>query len=166
MDVDLVVPTDLPILSDEDKAKISHKPLLVAGPEKRDFEAAAKEYFEKYDVVPMLNAILSEVYLAQPEDPIDHMLKFLLRHGTMQEIREHQESNGRSLHHVAEQAVSYSGRFKLPQLFDELLTALLVDRPDDIVRFSLSWMRWHKNGFIARHVPEGYRAYLAAKNDR
>jgi hypothetical protein len=82
----------------------------------------------------------------------------------MKEIREHQEATSQSLFHVAEMAVVYSSRFKLPQLFDELLSALLEDQAEDIVRFSISWLRWHKNGFIARHVPEGYRAYLAQRN--
>lgn len=164
MNLDLEVPTDLPVLSAEEARTISNKPLYVV-PEKKDFEATAKSFFEKHEVVPMLNTLLTEVFLAQPEDPIDHMLKFLLRHTTMRELRDHQETSCQTLHHVAEQAVAYSCRFKLPQLFDELLTALLADASDDVVRFSLSWLRWHKNGFIARHVPEGYRAYHAARDE-
>jgi hypothetical protein len=161
--MDIAVPEDLPVLTAEEQQMISSKPLYLA-PEKKDFEASAKAYFEKRDVVPMLNALLTEIYLVQPEDPIDHMLKFLLRHATMRELREHQDATAQTLHHVADQAVAYSARFKLPHLFDELLNALLAETPEDVVRFSLTWIRWHKNGFIARHVPEGYRAYLAAKD--
>lgn len=164
MDLDIAVPTDLPVLSAEEQEAINTKPLYLA-PEKKDFEAQAKAYFEKRDVIPMLNALLTEVYLTQPADPIDHILKFLLRHATMRELLEHQQSSCQTLHHVAEQSVSYSSRFKLPQLLDELLAALLVDTPEDVVRFSLTWLRWHKNGFISRHVPEGYRAYLAARDE-
>lgn len=163
MELDISVPTDLPVLSEEEQIQISNKPLYIQ-PEKKDFEADAKAFFEKYDVVPMLNALLTEIYLTQPEDPIDGMMKFLLRHTTMGELLEHQRSACQTLHHVADRAVAYSARYKLPQLIDELLTALLAEAPNDVVRYCLTWLRWHKNGFIARHVPEGYRAYIAAKD--
>lgn len=164
-DVEFAVPTDLPTLTEEETKALQDKPLYTGagGTDKKDFESSAKEYFDEKNVIPMLNTLLTEVFLKQPEDPIDHMTKFILRHPTLTEIKEHQ---GQDLHKLSEESVAYSNRYKLPHLIDELLTSLLEDKPDDATRFAGSWLRWHKNGFIARHVPEGYRAYYAAKNEQ
>lgn len=159
--MDFAIPADLPVLGEAEAKVISSVPVYNAT-HKKDFEATAKEYFERKSVIPMLNTLLTEVFISQPDDPIDHMLRFLLRHPTMAELQHHTAQF--DLAKVADSSVAYANRFKLPQLFDEMLTSLLEDQPEDAGRFAASWIRWHKNGFIARHVPEGYRAYHVARN--
>ena len=61
-------------------------------------------------------------------------------------------------------AVAYCGRFCLPQLIDELLSAMIVESPSDQGRFAMSWLRWHKKKFILRHRPAGYAAFIAREN--
>lgn len=159
--MEFAIPADLPVLSETEAKVISSVPVYNTG-HKKDFEANAKVYFERKSVVPMLNTLLTELFIAQPDDPIDHMCRFMLRHPTMPELQTHSQQF--DLSKVADSSVSYANKFKLPHMFDELLTALLEDEPEDPSRFAMSWMRWHKNGFIARHVPEGYRAYHVARN--
>ena len=162
--MDISVPDDLPVLDNQTQEISKKSPVVPDQSEiKKQQEQRAKEYFDQKEVVPMLNALLTEVFVAQPEDPIDHMMKFLLRHPSLNELLA--SGTEHDLLESSDAAVAYSNRFKLPQLFDEMLSALLEDTPDDASRFALTWMRWNKNGFIARHVPEGYRAYYAAKEN-
>jgi hypothetical protein len=163
--MEIAVPSDLPVLTDKEVRDLTTKPLYTQT-ERKDFEAEAKTYFETHDVIPMLNVILTDLFVAQPDDPIDHMMMYMLRNPGIAEIRAKQQANSTmSLAHIADDAVSYSTRFKLPQLCDELLTGLLEDKPEDAVRFAVSWLRWSKNNFVSRHIPEGYRNYHAAKDE-
>ena len=162
--MELAVPSDLPVLSDDEVRDLTTKPLYMQT-ERKDFEAEAKTYFETHDVIPMLNALLTDLFISQPDDPIDHMMMYMLRNPGIAEIRARQELTTQSLSSIADDAVAYATRFKLPQLCDELLTGLLDDHPEDAVRFAVSWLRWSKNGFISRHMPEGYRNYYAAKDE-
>eukprot|EP00744_Colponema_vietnamica_P007544 GILI01010845.1.p1 GENE.GILI01010845.1~~GILI01010845.1.p1 ORF type:complete len:193 (-),score=50.50 GILI01010845.1:259-837(-) len=169
MDID--IPTILPTLSDKEQEGINNKRVLgttdYQNPAARgDFETRAKSYFDERNVVPMLNALLMELFLHQPDDPIDHMLKFLLRHNTLQELSEEHASSAAKVQEYAEEAVQYANRFKLPQLFDELLAKLLEQMPEDVLRFAVSYLRWHKNDFIVRQQPTGYRAYQAGKDQQ
>jgi hypothetical protein len=162
--MEISVPNDLPVLDAKTEAEINGANIVPDRPleQKKDLEARAREYFEQKEVVPMLNALLTDVFVQQPDDPIDHMMKFLLRHPALPDLIAN--SSQQDLLENSDAAVAYSNRFKLPQLFDEMLSALLEDAPDDAGRFALTWMRWNKNGFIARNAPEGYRAYSAAKD--
>lgn len=162
--MEIAVPQDLPVLTADEVRDLTTKPLYTQT-ERRDFEADAKTYFETHDVIPMLNVILTDLFIAQPEDPFDHMMMYLLRNPGITEIRQQQALCTTSLASIADASVSYSTRFKLPQLCDELLTGLLDDKPEDAVRFAVSWMRWCKNSFISRHIPEGYRNYQASKDE-
>ena len=157
--MEIEVPVDLPVLSDEELRQLSTKRLCSTTAERQDFEARARLYFEAKEVVPMLNTLLTELFVSLPQDPIDHLLKFLCRHHTILELLDTHPPTSHELQSMADAAVEYSSRFKLPQLFDELLTCLLEESAEDVVRYAASWMRWHKNGFITRHVPEGYREY-------
>ena len=130
------------------------------------FEADAREYFTAQNIVPMLNALLMEVFLHAPEDPIDHMMKFLLRHQTLEELSAQHVHNAVQVQEHSDAAVAYSNSYRLPNLFDELLAKLLEEKPEDVLRFALSWMRWHKNDFIARYRPDGYKQYVEDREKR
>lgn len=169
--MDLDIPTILPTLSEKEQEGINNKRVLgtsdyQSSAARGDFETRAKTYFDERNVVPMLNALLMELFLHQPDDPVDHMLKFLLRHNTLQELSEEHATSAAKVQEYAEEAVQYANRFKLPQLFDELLSKLLDQMPEDVLRFAVSYLRWHKNDFIARQQPIGYRAYQAGKDQQ
>eukprot|EP00758_Cryptobia_borreli_P009541 Tbor_TRINITY_DN5489_c5_g1::TRINITY_DN5489_c5_g1_i1::g.24483::m.24483 len=129
-------------------------------------EAKAKEYFDKHNVVPMLNALLMELFISLPSDPIDHMLTLLLRHGSLLELSQRHAGHRQEVMDRADEAVLYANTYKLPTLFDELLAEVLEEKPGDVLRFAMSWMRWRKNDFIIRHEPQGYRAYLCDRDRR
>ena len=172
MDVELDIPTILPTLSEQEQAGINNKRVLggtdpsSSAATRGDQEVKAKAYFDERNVVPMLNAILMELFIAQPDDPVDHMLKFLLRHNTLQELAAEHAHSAAKVQEAAEEAVQYANKFKLPQLFDELLTKLLQQMPDDVLRFAGSYLRWQKNDFITRHQPIGYRAYQVGRDQQ
>eukprot|EP01084_Bolivina_argentea_P240462 403974_1 len=124
--MEISVPVELPVLDQKTENAISSSPVQpTTSEQKKVLEEKAKLYFEEKEVVPMLNALLTEVYVSQPEDPIDHMMRFLLRHPSLSELL-----NSGSEHDLLEGSdatVAYSNKYKLPQLFDEMLTALLDD---------------------------------------
>lgn len=136
------------------------------GVSNEQFETAAREYFTAQNIVPMLNALLMEVFLHAPEDPIDHMMKFLLRHQTLEELSAQHIHNAAQVQEHSDAAVAYSNAYRLPNLFDELLAKLLEEKPDDVLRFALSWMRWHKNDFVDRYRPDGYKRYIEEREKR
>ena len=155
--MDLAIPSDLPTLSVEEERKLSV--VAVRGTHEECELAGAAEYFEKRNVVGLINTLLTDLFAVLPEDPIDHMMKFMLRSTIATDHRDVKQ-----LGCSTSAAVTYSNEFKLPHLFDELLTAVLHDRPEDCPRFALSWFRWNKQSFVARHKPDGYRSMIDTKD--
>lgn len=174
--MDFAIPDDLPIEDSNvkiDSSRAKESPLPASGFPQVTTQQA-KDFVDRNSLVPLLNELMADVILAEAEDPIDHMTRWFLRHTpvTAAERAEHgDEESEAQLGEITEQrnaavaakhddAVRYCQRFKLPELIDELLTAMIVENPDDQGRFAMSWLRWHKKKFVARHRPAGYKEYL------
>uniref|UniRef100_A0A7S1L0L5 RIIa domain-containing protein n=1 Tax=Neobodo designis TaxID=312471 RepID=A0A7S1L0L5_NEODS len=182
--MDFAIPTDLPvqdtdIVVDHEKAKsdaAAHESQQATGqatvtPEK------AEAFLKSHNLIPLLNELLGDVIVAAPEDPIDHMTRWFLRHApaTEEERAEttaeeetaavtasRQRNDNVAAKH--DEAVLYCSQYCLPQLIDELLSAMIAETPEDQGRFAMSWLRWNKKKFILRHKPAGYAAYIAKEN--
>jgi hypothetical protein len=173
--MELAIPTDLPVndaqvVVDESKAP---KDTQVAAQASVTHEQA-REFLKKYDLIPLLNELLSDVLVTEPADPIDAMTKWLLRHTpTVEEAqtpedvalaKEASATRNAQVSQKHDQAVDYCTRFRLPQLIDELLAAMVKDSPPDQARFAMSWLRWNKKVFIMKHNPPGYKDFTAAQD--
>jgi hypothetical protein len=176
------IPTDLPVydtgvelVENADAADASQSQLLQQRQTVAPDQAAG--YLKKHDLVPLLNSLLGEVLVAEPEDPIDDMTRWFLRHGPTgagendldDEERESAAlalaDRNRTVSSKHDTAVSYCARYCLPQLIDELLAAMISEDPPDQGRFAMSWLRWNKKKFIMRHKPSGYAAFIAAQEE-
>jgi hypothetical protein len=161
--MDFQIPADLPVISEEERREQEVAAENVVRAQRRSLymvdETVAKQYFTDNDVVTMLNSMLTSVFLAQPEDPIDFMTKWLLRRD-VDDVETNEEGQMEELSKKHHDAVKYCQRFKLPQLFDELLRALLEAMPEDQARFATSWLRWNKKKFVEQYQPPGYQEYI------
>ena len=158
--MELEIPSEFPTLTEAEITEISSKP-LTEHESKRDLGADAKAYLEGHNVIGLMNTILVDLFLKRPADPMDHILVTIVKGSSGTQLNDTSDGTNEQLHRLADAAVDYATVFKLPQLFDEMLSAMLTEKPDDHARFVLSWLRWHKHNFCLRHSPEGYQAYLA-----
>ena len=162
--MDFEIPAELPTISEQERKEQEAAAETAVRQQRRSLymvdEGVARQYFTDNDVVTMLNSMLTAVFLAQPDDPIDHMTKWLLRRDFDENEAKDEEEQMEELSKKHHDAVKYCQRFKLPQLFDELLRALLQEMPEDQARFATSWLRWNKKKFVQQYLPPGYQAYI------
>jgi hypothetical protein len=124
-------------------------------------DAAAQLYFHDHEVIPMVNLLLTELFVARPADPIDFMMMWLMRHVEKAE-REWKGMQNSLAQHQGE-AVEYCVRYAIPELLEEMLSALVAEKPPDAVRFGASWLRWNKTKFVDIHKPIGYQQNAGAQ---
>lgn len=168
-DLHFEIPADLPVHDhgvdvDTSTAKNGHQEHHDTKTTQKVDSADAQKFLATSGLLPLLNELLLDLYLEQPEDPIDYMTKWCLRYVPSVDPADepsHARRNAQLASRHAE-AVAYSAKYKLPVLFDELLTGMIVEKPEEPSRFAMSWLRWRKKVFIQQHRPLGYAAFLAS----
>lgn len=171
MDLHFEIPHDLPVHDhgvDVDTATAKPSSGTETSAQRKFDAAEAQRFLASSGLIPLLNELLLDVYLTQPEDPIDYMTKWCLRYVPSTDLTDAaiQAERNAELTKRHSEAVSYSTKFKLPQLFDELLSAMVTEKPAEPSRFAMSWLRWHKKVFVQRHRPVGYEAFVASMDER
>ncbi|KAJ9468541.1 hypothetical protein DIPPA_30362 [Diplonema papillatum] len=113
-----------------------------------------REYINDTQLAPFLNVMLTDLYRDLPKDPIDWCVEFLVRHEDLNAIgqREKEMQPVKPTHEIR----LYSAFWKIPFLFDDLLGALLEDKPAEPDRFAAAWFRWNRRSFLTRHFKQGY----------
>lgn len=114
-------------------------------------KAQALEYLESKKVLTFLDAMLTELFLETPDDPVDFCLRYLIRHESMAEITRRAPERRKSTAGFSQEARAWSAKWKVPFLLDDLLTDMLKDEPEEPDRFAAAWFRWNKKPFMVKH---------------
>lgn len=131
----------------------------------KDVRAArARPYFEDGRVLGVMEVYLRRLMTEQPADPVGRWIAWLTDAATEEKgaTSESAAPSGKAKRaaDVASSSLPLGSadfivKHHLAYLLDELLAALLDDRPapDALESFILWWLKQNKKGFLARHPP-------------
>lgn len=105
----------------------------------------AAEYMETYKIPEVVNRLLVELLIQRPENPVKYCQQFfrtnpadLQTHDSVEVARKLSEPSVRE----------YMIKARLPWLFEDLLNALLADRPTDPATWVLTWLHWKTTKYV------------------
>eukprot|EP01065_Artemidia_motanka_P028098 TRINITY_DN3332_c1_g1_i2.p1 TRINITY_DN3332_c1_g1~~TRINITY_DN3332_c1_g1_i2.p1 ORF type:complete len:179 (+),score=42.53 TRINITY_DN3332_c1_g1_i2:54-539(+) len=147
--VDVAVPDALPVMEARSAAANPAPKKPKQGLTEEEKREHAIKYFVQNKVAVFLDVMLTHMYRELPPDPIDWAIAFLVRHETLEEVVREQLGSGAA--DFSTQARRYAAEWKVPFLIDELLADILRSEPKEPDRFAMTWFRWNKHSFIARH---------------
>eukprot|EP01006_Ploeotia_vitrea_P055449 TRINITY_DN67996_c0_g1_i1.p1 TRINITY_DN67996_c0_g1~~TRINITY_DN67996_c0_g1_i1.p1 ORF type:complete len:190 (+),score=18.45 TRINITY_DN67996_c0_g1_i1:73-642(+) len=127
----------------------------------------AIQYFNKYHIPQTMNSLVTQLLLQKPEHPISFCIQFLRTASAMTSPVSSPKAGGseQQSYHPQQEAYSvdymqqlrkkitdedskeYILSHKLPWLFDDLLSNLLLEKPEDPHVFCLSWLRWNRKKY-------------------
>eukprot|EP01061_Rhynchopus_euleeides_P023343 TRINITY_DN38019_c0_g1_i1.p1 TRINITY_DN38019_c0_g1~~TRINITY_DN38019_c0_g1_i1.p1 ORF type:complete len:187 (+),score=43.31 TRINITY_DN38019_c0_g1_i1:287-847(+) len=119
-------------------------------------KAENMSYIADKNVGAFLSVMLMELFKDMPENPIQWCAQFFLRHDDVIEAKEKWEHQG-SLDITDDKRV-WSAAWRIPFVMDELLSAILEEKPEQPDSFAASWFRWNAKSIQRkRHgLPEGW----------
>eukprot|EP00755_Sulcionema_specki_P014092 Sspe_Gene.55766::Locus_30668_Transcript_2_2_Confidence_0.667_Length_709::g.55766::m.55766 len=109
------------------------------------------EYLEEKNVYSFLNIMLLDLFDERPSDPMDWCMAFLMRHDDIPSMEAKRNSSNVEL---SEDLRKWSLEWKIPFMFDDLLSDMLNENPypAEPDRYAMAWFRWNKKSFRARHL--------------
>eukprot|EP00906_Rhabdomonas_costata_P022412 RCo032370 len=101
----------------------------------------AVRYLEEHGIAKVMNRLLIQLLMNRPEKPIAYCVQFLRTNPA--ELQE--PDNALVAQKLAEPGSrEYMIKARLPWLFEDLLSGLLVDRPAEPGPWVLAWLRFKK----------------------
>eukprot|EP01012_Entosiphon_sulcatum_P020145 TRINITY_DN2512_c0_g1_i1.p1 TRINITY_DN2512_c0_g1~~TRINITY_DN2512_c0_g1_i1.p1 ORF type:complete len:165 (-),score=35.82 TRINITY_DN2512_c0_g1_i1:72-566(-) len=105
----------------------------------------AIEYFNRFHIPQIMNALLTQLLVQKPPKPVSFCIQFLRTADVLVTSGGGPPPSEQKQMQITEPAShGYIIKSKLPWLFDELLSNLLVEKPLDPHTYCLTWLRWNR----------------------
>ena len=104
-----------------------------------------EEYLIERDVGLFLSVMLMELYDEMPDHPMQWCSQFFLRHDEMNEAQEKWQHKG--VLTVTTEKRLWSASWRIPFVINELLAAILEEKPENPDAFAGSWFRWNSKSY-------------------
>jgi hypothetical protein len=119
----------------------------------------ATEYLEHHRIPEVMNRLTIELLIHAPEHPVSFCIQFFHTQSLVlpseEELRQHLNRLKTSEEKVkSEESKKYLLIHKIPWLLEDMLSALLFEKPDDPLSFVLSWLRWNRGKYASFAIPD------------
>eukprot|EP00992_Anisonema_acinus_P009101 TRINITY_DN5290_c0_g1_i1.p1 TRINITY_DN5290_c0_g1~~TRINITY_DN5290_c0_g1_i1.p1 ORF type:complete len:166 (-),score=37.04 TRINITY_DN5290_c0_g1_i1:18-515(-) len=114
-------------------------------------KAESIAYFNKHSITKVMDALVSRLLRDRPPHPVAECAVALRTADDLAALSDSDASvDPRDLLRTKFDACSdpdYLNKFNLPTMFEDLLSQLVEEKPDDPYSFCLTWLRWHRHIF-------------------